>query len=180
MDYLRPFEHSVPQIDDTAWIDPAALVIGDVHIGPQSTVWPMAVVRGDVHFIRIGAKTNIQDGAILHVSHDSQYLPGGSPLIMGDRITVGHRAVLHGCEIGDGCLIGMGCCILDGAVLEPAVMLGAGSLVPTGKRLEGGYLWLGTPVRRVRALTEKELAYLDYSAEHYVRLAQRHISGLVK
>jgi len=136
----------------------------------------MTVIRGDVHSIRIGAETNVQDSCVLHVSHDSEYQPGGSPLILGDRVTVGHRAILHGCEIADNCLIGMGCTILDRAILEPYTLLGAGSLVPTTKRLEGGYLWLGSPVRRVRPLSKKEREYLDYSAEHYVRLAKRHFS----
>ncbi|MEN8180209.1 MAG: gamma carbonic anhydrase family protein [Pseudomonadota bacterium] len=134
----------------------------------------MSVIRADVHQIRIGNKSNIQDGCILHVSHDSHFLPGGRPLLLGDSVTVGHRAILHGCEIADNCFIGMGCTILDGVVLEPNTMLGAGSLVTSGKRLEGGYLWLGAPARRVRALTDTELEYISYSAEHYLHLAQRH------
>ncbi len=134
----------------------------------------MCVIRGDVHRISIGRRTNIQDGSVLHVSHDSHYLPGGRPLRIGDGVTVGHRVMLHGCEIADGCFIGMGSTILDGALLEPSVMLGAGSLVPQGKRLQGGYLWLGRPVRRVRALSEQELEIIDYTARHYVKLMQRH------
>ena len=134
----------------------------------------MTVIRGDVHRIHIGAESNIQDGCVLHVSHDSQFLPGGQAMTLGKRVTVGHKAILHGCEIADSCFIGMGCTILDGAVLESHVLLGAGSLVASGRRLEGGYLWLGTPARRIRPLNEKELAYIDYSAEQYVRLAKRH------
>lgn len=171
---IRTFESNTPNIASNAWIDETAVVIGDVRIGSDSSVWPMSVIRGDVHRIRIGVGSNIQDGCILHVSHDSQYLPGGRPLSLGDRVTVGHKAILHGCEIADSCFIGMGCTILDGAVLEPKTMLGAGSLVASDKRLEGGYLWLGVPARRIRPLTDKELEYLDYAADHYQRLAQRH------
>lgn len=174
MSNIRSFESMTPSIADEAWIDDTAVVIGDVRIGSQSSVWPMSVIRADVQKIRIGAKTNIQDGCVLHVSHDSQYLPGGRPLLLGDGVTVGHKAILHACEIADGCFIGMGCTILDGAVLESGTMLGAGSLVAPGKTLQGGYLWLGVPARRVRPLTDKELEYLAYAADHYVRLARRH------
>ncbi|RDH87158.1 MAG: gamma carbonic anhydrase family protein [endosymbiont of Seepiophila jonesi] len=174
MSNIRPFESSMPQVATDAWIDETAVVIGNVSIGSHSSVWPMTVIRGDVHAIRIGSESNVQDGCVLHVSHDSKYQPGGSPLILGDRVTVGHKAVLHGCNIADSCFIGMGCTILDGAVLESRAMLGAGSLVPSGKHLEGGYLWVGTPARRVRPLSDQELEYLDYSAAHYVRLMKRH------
>lgn len=176
MSNIRSFELKQPSIAPDAWVDDQAVVIGDVSIASQSSIWPMTVIRGDVNFIRIGAETNVQDSCVLHVSHDSQHLPGGSPLILGDRVTVGHRAILHGCEIADNCLIGMGCTILDRVVLEPYTLLGAGSLVPTAKRLEGGYLWFGSPVRRVRPLSREEMEYLDYSAEHYIRLAKRHFS----
>ncbi len=174
MTNIRPFESNQPQIADDAWIDETALVIGNVHIASQASVWPMSVARGDVHNIEIGARTNIQDGSVMHVSHDSYYLPGGRPLRIGAGVTVGHRVLLHGCEIADDCFIGMGSTILDGATLERGVMLGAGSLVPQGRTLEGGYLWLGRPARRVRALTGKEREIIAYTAEHYVKLAQRH------
>ena len=134
----------------------------------------MTVIRGDIQAIRIGRDTNIQDGSVLHVTHDSPYSQGGKPLIVGDGVTVGHKVILHACTVGDHCLVGMGSIVLDGAVLEPQVMLGAASLVSSGKRLEGGYLWLGAPARRIRRLNERELAYLEYSAQHYVRLARRH------
>lgn len=174
MSNIRPFGGERPAIDADVWIDPSALVIGDVVIGRDSSVWPMAVLRGDVHRIRIGRATNIQDGAVLHVSHDSPYLPGGRPLEIGTSVTVGHQAVLHACEVGDHCLVGIGARVLDGAVLEPNTLLGAGALVPPGKRLDGGHLWVGAPVRKVRALSAEELEYLQYSAVHYVKLAQRH------
>lgn len=171
MPNVRPFRGIHPQIAGDAWIDESSIVIGEVAIGPGSSVWPLCVIRGDIHRIEIGAKTNIQDGSILHVSHDSRFMPGGAPLVIQDRVTVGHQVVLHGCEIRDLCLIGIGARVLDRAVLEPRTMLGAGSLVPPGKVLESGYLWVGTPVRRVRPLEDRELEYLDYVAVNYTKLA---------
>lgn len=171
---IRRHQQWTPRIAASAWIDPQATVIGQVTIGDDSSIWPQVVIRGDIHRIDIGARTNIQDGSVLHVTHDSQYSPGGSPLVIGNDVTVGHNATLHACTIGDGCLIGMGSIVLDKAMLEPGVMLGAGSLVPPGKRLEGGYLWLGSPVRRARPLDDEEKNYLLYSAAHYVKLMRRH------
>jgi carbonic anhydrase/acetyltransferase-like protein (isoleucine patch superfamily) len=178
MDQIRAFETLHPQIDPTAWVDPTAVVIGDVTLGPGASVWPLCVVRGDIHRISIGAGTNIQDGSILHVSHDSRFMPGGAPLIVHERVTVGHQVVLHGCEIGELCLIGIGARVLDRAVIEPRTLLGAGSLVTPGQVLAGGGLWIGTPARRVRDLTGRELEYLEYVADNYVRLAGRHRAGI--
>jgi carbonic anhydrase/acetyltransferase-like protein (isoleucine patch superfamily) len=175
MSKLRRFESHYPQVAEDVYIDDSAVVIGDVGIASQASVWPMCVLRGDMHRIRIGARSNIQDGSVLHVSHDSYYLPGGRPLIIGEAVTVGHKVLLHGCEIADSCFIGMGSIILDGAVIEPQTMLGAGSLVPQGRKLEGGYLWLGQPVRRVRRLSEREIGIIEYNADHYVETARRHL-----
>ncbi len=133
---LRPYQQQSPTVAASAYVDPAAIVIGDVVIGADSSLWPMAVARGDVNFIRIGARSNIQDGSVLHVTH-ARGDQAGHPLLIGDEVTVGHNVTLHGCSIGDRCLIGMASTVLDGAVLEPYVLLGAGSLVPPGKRLEG-------------------------------------------
>ncbi len=177
---IRPFEGKSPITHSGAWIDPTALVIGAVEIGPDSSLWPMAVARGDVQHIHIGRGSNIQDGAVLHVSHDSQYCPGGRPLKIGDGVTVGHQATLHACEVGNYCLIGIGARVLDGAVLEDHTLLGAGALVPPGKRLEGGHLWVGTPARRLRALSDSEKQQLEYSARHYVKLAQSHQRSLLQ
>jgi len=171
---IRSFESVTPEVASSTYIDESALVIGNVEIGEDSSVWPMCVVRGDIHHIRIGHSTNIQDGSILHVTHDSEYKAGGSPLMIGNEVTVGHQATLHACTIEDHCLIGIGSIVLDGAVIERGAMLGAGSLVNPGKHIEGGYLWLGRPARRVRELTEKEKAYLNYSAAHYVKLQRRY------
>jgi carbonic anhydrase/acetyltransferase-like protein (isoleucine patch superfamily) len=167
---IRKYKDSLPKIASSAYVDEAAVIIGDVEIGEESSVWPMVVIRGDVNYIRIGRRTSIQDGSVLHVTHPHEAVPGGHPLLIGDEVTVGHNVTLHGCTIRDRCLVGMGSTILDGAVLEEGVLLGAGSLVPPGKSLEGGYLWIGTPVRRARPLTDAEREWLGYSAAHYVRL----------
>lgn len=173
---IRPFRQTRPSVPASAYIDPAAIVIGDVVLGEEASLWPMAVARGDVNRIRIGARTNIQDGSVLHVTHDHGDAPGGHPLLIGDEVTVGHNVTLHGCTIGSRCLVGMGSIVLDGAVLEQHVLLGAGSLVPPGRVLDGSALWLGNPVRRVRSLTASEIERLAYSAEHYVRLAEEYRS----
>jgi carbonic anhydrase/acetyltransferase-like protein (isoleucine patch superfamily) len=178
MSHLRTFEDHSPVIDAEAWLDPLCLVIGDVHIGADSSVWPGAVIRGDIHRIRIGRETNIQDGCVLHISHDGPFMPGGSPLTVGDRVTVGHKAVLHGCEVHDDCLIGMGAIVMDKAVVESGVMVGAGSLVPPGKTLASGYLYTGSPARQARPLSEREKEYFAYSASYYAKLAQRHRRAL--
>lgn len=173
---VRAFEGHAPRLHSGVYIDPTALVTGQVEVGIDSSVWPMSVVRGDVNWIRIGQRTNIQDGCVLHVTHDSAYSRGGKPLVVGNDVTVGHRVILHACTLEDRCLIGMGAVVLDGAVVGAGAMIGAGALVPPGKELQGGYLYLGSPIRRVRALTDGETAYLSYSAQHYVRLKDRHRS----
>jgi carbonic anhydrase/acetyltransferase-like protein (isoleucine patch superfamily) len=178
MKNIRDFEDFCPEIDDTVWIDPTAVVIGDTHIGAGSNVWPNVTIRGDINKIRIGEKTNIQDNSLLHNSHDSKYMPGGAALIIGSYVTVGHQVTLHGCQIGDYCLIGMGSIVLDNAQVQDRVMIGAGSLVPPGKVLESGYLYVGSPVKQVRELKPGELEFLEYSAEHYCELARRHRDSL--
>ena len=171
---IRKFEEFMPEVAETAFVDEAAMVIGNVKLGADSSVWPMCSVRGDINSISIGERTNIQDGSILHVTHDSKYAPGGAKLSVGDDVTVGHNVVLHACTIENECLIGMGAVVLDKAVVQCGVMVGAGSLVPPGKILESGYLWLGSPVKRVRELSEKEKSFFKYSAQHYVKLKNRH------
>ena len=172
---LRPYKGILPELGARVYVDDSAAVIGDVHIGADSSIWPMCSVRGDVNFIRIGARTNIQDNSVIHVTHRYPELPEGMAAIIGDDVTVGHQCVLHACTIGNRCLIGMGSIILDGAVLHDGVLLGAGSLVTEGKELEGGYLWLGRPAKRVRALTEKEMAWFEYSAKHYMKLKDDYL-----
>lgn len=175
---IRAFEQYSPQIAPDVYLDPGCSVIGEVTIGAQSSVWPGVVIRGDVASISIGAHTNIQDASVLHVSHSSEFHPSASPLTIGDQVTVGHKVILHGCTVGNRCLIGMGAIVMDDAVIEDQVLLAAGSLVPGRKRLYSGYLYQGSPAHQVRALSDQELAYLDYSAAHYVRLAQRHLTTL--
>ncbi len=174
---IRNFKGVSPGIAETAYVDETAVVIGDVTIGDDSSLWPMTVARGDVHSITIGARTNIQDACVLHVTHDGEFSPGGYPLTVGNDVTVGHRVTLHACTVGDLCLIGMSATIMDGAVLGDKVIVGAGSLVPTGKKLASGYLYVGSPVKRVRELNDKELAFLEYSAKHYAKLKDEHINS---
>jgi len=171
---IRSFAGKTPEIAANAYVDESAVVIGDVKIGENSSIWPMTVVRGDVHSITIGKGTNIQDASILHVTHDGKFSPGGFPLMVGDYVTVGHRVTLHACTVGNYCLIGMSATIMDGAVLGDKLIIGAGGLVPAGKVLEGGYLYVGSPVKRVRELNDKELEFLEYSANHYVKLKNQH------
>jgi carbonic anhydrase/acetyltransferase-like protein (isoleucine patch superfamily) len=174
---VRNFESIAPRIAAGAYVDERALVVGDVTIGEDASLWPNVVARGDVNSIEIGARSNIQDGTILHVSHDSEFAPGGFALRIGADITVGHQAILHGCTIEDRCLIGMAATVMDGAIVRSGAIVGAGSLVPPGRELEGGYLWVGSPVRRMRELRESEVAFLDYSAGHYVELKNRHMAA---
>jgi len=171
---IRSFQGTTPQIASNAYIDQDAVVIGDVTIGEDSSIWPTVVIRGDVHKIVIGRRTNIQDGSVLHVTAANQYNPGGFPLTIGDGVTVGHKAILHACTIGNYALIGMGATVLDGAIIGDKALVGAGTVVPPGKEIEGGYLWLGSPAKKMRELTEKELAYLEFSAEHYVELKNKY------
>ncbi len=174
MKSIRPFNKMMPEIDPSAWVDDSAVFIGDVRIGAGSNIWPLVVIRGDIHHIHIGEDTNIQDGSVLHVTSASQFNPEGHPLEIGDQVTVGHNVTLHGCRIEGLSLIGMGSTLLDGSVVEREVIIGANSLVPPGKRLTSGHLWLGAPVRCARPLNEKEQAFLRYSAENYRKLAAMH------
>ncbi len=174
---IRKFESHTPHIHESAYIDETALVSGEVDIGEESSVWPMSVIRGDVNYIKIGKRSNIQDGSVLHVTHDPNthteeagLKQTGYPLIIGDDVTIGHKALLHACEIHDRVLVGMGAIVMDGTVVEEETIIAAGSLVPPRKTLESGYLWVGNPARKSRELTDKEKQYLKYSADHYVRL----------
>jgi len=173
---IRSFEGQHPRIADSVYIDEQALVLGDVHIGEDSSVWPMTVLRGDVHSIRVGARTNIQDCSVVHIAHDCEYTPEGIPTLIGDDVTIGHNAVVHACEIGDRCLIGIGAIVLDGCVIPPDTMIGAGCLVPPGKTLDSGCLWIGSPARKLRELNDAELEYIRYSAAHYVDNKNRFLA----
>lgn len=175
---LRPYLDTLPTLGARVYVDPAATVIGDVSLGDDASIWPGAVVRGDVNFIRIGARSNIQDAAVVHVAHDGPFTrPGGYPTLIGEGVTVGHGAVVHACTVGDYCLIGMHATVLDGAVVEKYGFIGAGAVIAPGKTVGEAELWLGNPARRVRRLTDKEIEALHYSADHYVRVKDRYLGG---
>lgn len=165
---LRPFKDQQPCLGARVMVDPSSVVIGDVTLAEDVSIWPLVAIRGDVNRVIIGARTNIQDGSVLHVTHKSSYNSAGYPLEIGEDVTVGHKAMLHGCTIGNRVLVGMGSILLDGAIIEDDVMIGAGSLVPPGKRLVSGYLYLGSPVKQIRLLKPEEREGLLYSANNYV------------
>jgi len=173
---IRTLSGVTPNIADSVWIDETSVVIGDVTIGADSSVWPMAVVRGDMHRITIGERVSVQDGAVLHITHASDFNPDGFPLTIGDDVTIGHQACLHGCTIGNEVLIGIGATVLDGAVVENQVIIGARCLVPPGKRLESGFVYMGSPAKKARALTEKERAFFKYGAKNYAKLKTEYQS----
>ncbi|MDI6478675.1 gamma carbonic anhydrase family protein [Cronobacter dublinensis] len=173
---LRPYKNTFPQTGQRVMVDSSSVVIGDVRMADDVGVWPLVVIRGDVNYVCVGARTNIQDGSVLHVTHKSSYNPDGNPLLIGEDVTVGHKVMLHGCTIGNRVLVGMGSIVLDGAIIEDDVMIGAGSLVPQNKRLESGYLYLGSPVKQIRPLKEAEREGLRYSANNYVKWKDKYLA----
>jgi carbonic anhydrase/acetyltransferase-like protein (isoleucine patch superfamily) len=175
MTAIRHYQNKKPKLDATVFVDESAVIIGDVEIGQDSSVWPCTVIRGDMHSIRIGTRTSIQDGSVLHITHASDYNPAGHPLVIGDEVTVGHSVCLHGCTLGNRILVGIGSTILDGAIVEDEVVIGAGSLVPPGKRLESGFLYMGVPVKQIRPLKESEKEFFSYSANNYVKLKNTYL-----
>lgn len=174
---VRPYQNVMPVLGKAVYVDESALVIGQVTLAEDVSLWPYVVVRGDVNTIRIGARSNIQDLSVLHVTHDGPYSHGGFSLVVGEEVTVGHKCLLHACSIGNRCLIGMGSILMDGAVVEDDVLLGAGSLVSPGKLLHSGNLYRGNPARKVRALKPAELEMLRYSADHYVQLKNQYLEA---
>ncbi|MEZ5502815.1 MAG: gamma carbonic anhydrase family protein [Halioglobus sp.] len=175
---LRSFQGKVPLIGQRVLIDPSAVVLGEVTLEDDVSVWPQAAIRGDMHRIRVGARTSVQDGSVLHITHAGPFNPEGWPLEIGCDVTIGHRAVLHGCSVGDRVLVGMSATVMDGAIVEDDVVIAAGALVTPGKRLRSGHLYAGSPAREIRPLRENELAYFTYSAGNYVRLKDQHIAEL--
>jgi len=173
---LRIYKGINPQLGKRAYVDESAVVIGNVVIGDDSSIWPMAVLRGDVNRIHIGQRSNIQDGTVVHVTHRYSANPDGHAVTIGDDVTVGHNVTVHGCTIEDRCLIGIGSTILDGAIIHRNVLLGAGSLVPEGKELESGYLYLGAPAKQIRPLTDDEINWFEYSARHYQKLKEDYLN----
>ncbi|ABZ74613.1 carbonic anhydrase, family 3 [Shewanella halifaxensis HAW-EB4] len=172
---LRPYKGIVPTLKSNVYVDEACVLVGDITLDDDASVWPLVAARGDVNHIYIGKRSNIQDGTVLHVTRKSPSLPDGHPLIIGDDVTIGHKAMLHGCRVGNRILVGMGAIILDGAILEDDVILGAGSLVPPGKVLKSGFLYVGSPAKQARPLTDAELAFLPQSADNYVRLKNEYL-----
>ncbi len=168
---IRNYLSFTPQLGKDVYVDEAATVIGKVWLEDQVSIWPGAVLRGDVNDIRIGARSNIQDLCVLHTTRSTTEHPKGSPLKIGEDVTVGHSVTLHGCTIGNRVLVGMGSIILDDAVIEDDVIIGAGSLVPPRKHLTSGYLYLGSPVKMIRPLTEEERQFLKTSAQNYLDTA---------
>ncbi|HEX7339006.1 MAG TPA: gamma carbonic anhydrase family protein [Rhodanobacteraceae bacterium] len=177
MTSIRSWQGIHPVLGARIYVDDSAVVIGDVQLGDDVSVWPMAVIRGDVQAIRIGARSNVQDGVVIHVTHDGPYSPGGRACHVGADVTIGHGAILHACTVGDTCLIGMHASVLDGVIIEPHAFIGAGALVTPGKHVGTGELWAGNPARKLRDLSEREIAQLDYSAAHYVEIKDQALKG---
>ena len=173
---IQSFQSHLPIIGNGVYVHSSATVIGHVNLGENASVWPGAVIRGDINFIKIGAGSNIQDCAVLHVNHQSAYDPNGSPLIIGNNVTIGHTVILHGCTINDESLIGMGSIVMDKVVVQKNVLVAAGSLVPEGKVLESGFLYMGSPVKKIRALTADEQAFFMVSAQNYIQLKNQYLA----
>ncbi|PKI15718.1 gamma carbonic anhydrase family protein [Colwellia sp. 12G3] len=174
---IRPYKGILPSIGSNIYIDSTAVLVGDITLSEDVSIWPFVAARGDVNTITIGSRTNIQDGSVLHVTRKSPSNPQGNPLIIGDDVTVGHKCMLHGCQLGNRILVGMGAIIMDGAIIEDDVFIGAGSLVPPNKTLVSGYLYVGNPVKQARPLKESEAAFLKQSAINYVELKNDYLNN---
>ncbi|MGX2962183.1 gamma carbonic anhydrase family protein [Shewanella sp. FeAMO] len=173
---LRSYQGTKPKLAEGVYVDEAAVLVGDIFLDQDASVWPMVAARGDVNHIRIGKRSSVQDGTVLHVTRKSSANPEGHPLLIGDDVTIGHKAMLHGCKVGNRVLVGMGAIILDGVIIEDDVILGAGSLVPPGKVLKSGFLYIGSPAKQARPLTEAERQFLPQSADNYVRLKDEYLA----
>lgn len=168
MPIILPYKGIKPQISPDAFVAQGAAVTGDVHIASGANIWFNVSMRGDVNYIRIGENTNIQDNTVCHVTYKK------FPLIIGKNVTVGHGAILHGCEIEDGAFVGMGAIVMDGAVVESGAMVAAGAQVTPGKRVKSGEVWAGRPAKYMRDMTEEEKQYIPWSAAHYKRVASEY------
>lgn len=175
---VRTYKSIQPKIAKNAYVDESAVLVGDITIGEDSSIWPLVAARGDVNVIKIGERTNVQDGSVLHVTRKSESNPNGFPLLIGDDVTVGHKCMLHGCVLGNRILVGMGAIVMDGAIVQDDVFIAAGALVPPNKTLESGYLYVGNPVQRKRPLEPAEQAFLSQSAKNYVKLKDEYLDEL--
>ncbi|MGL4475609.1 MAG: gamma carbonic anhydrase family protein [Shewanella sp.] len=176
MNHLRPYKGVSPHFSDSVYIDSSAVLVGDIRLDDDASIWPLVAARGDVNHIRIGKRSNVQDGSVLHVTRKSEHNPDGFPLIIGDDVTIGHKAMLHGCTLGNRILVGMGAIILDGVIIEDDVMLAAGALVPPNKTLKSGFLYVGSPAQAARPLKDSEMQFLAQSAANYVRLKNEYLN----
>ncbi len=173
---IRTLNGASPQLGERVFVDASAVVIGRVILGDDASVWPQTVIRGDVSDIRIGARSNVQDLSMLHVSSPRDGRPNGTPLIVGEDVTIGHRVILHACTIGDRVLVGMGAIVADDVVIEPDVLVGAGALVTPGQHLASRGLYLGNPARRARELKDTEIEMLAAMAPRYVRVKDEYLA----
>lgn len=172
---IKSFKGDTPKFGKGCYIDEAAVVVGKVECGDDVSIWPFVAIRGDVNTITIGHRTNIQDGSVLHVTRSSKKMPNGFPLSIGNDVTIGHKVMLHGCTLRDRILVGMGAIIMDDAVVEDDVFVGAGCLVPPGKVLKSGYLYVGSPAKQARKLSDDEIAFLKISADNYVETKNEYL-----
>ena len=175
---IKAYKGITPSIGDNVYIEESAVLYGEIELDTDVSIWPLVAARGDVNHIRIGARTNIQDGTILHVTRKSAHNPQGFPLIIGQDVTVGHQCMLHGCTLGDRILVGMGSVVMDGVIVEDDVFIGAGSVVPPNKTLKSGFLYVGNPVKQIRELNQGERDFLAQSAINYVLLKDEYIAML--
>lgn len=176
MKNLKSYRGITPTIATKVYIDDSSILVGDITIAEDASIWPLVAARGDVNHIVIGKRTNIQDGSVLHVTRKSEHNPNGNPLIIGDDVTVGHLCMLHGCTLGNRILVGMGSIVMDGAVVEDDVFIGAGTVVPPNKTLKSGYLYVGNPMKQARPLKASESAFLKQSAINYVELKNDYLA----
>lgn len=175
---IRTFSDHTPLLGERVYVDRAATVIGAVSLDDDVSIWPGCVLRGDVNSIQVGARTNIQDGTIVHVTHEGPFTrPGGFPTVIANDITIGHGAIIHACQLDEFCLVGMGAIVLDGARVSRYGFVGAGSVVPPGKTVGEAELWLGNPARFIRKLNDREIEQLQYSAQHYVSLKDKYLQA---
>jgi len=174
-----PFHGKRPRVDPAAFVAPGAQLIGDVEIGPEASIWYNCVLRGDMNRIRIGARSNLQDGSVIHVDPARPGgPPEGFPCLIGEEVLIGHMAMIHGCTLLDRAFVGLGAIVMDGCVIEGDSMLAAGAMLTQGKRIPSGQLWAGRPAKYVRDLTEADLAGMRMGVAHYVALAKRHAAAL--